>query len=187
MTFRHQALSEPLTPEAAVLVVHLVVERAEVVEPAKPEQATREQPQDTRADLTDIHPVHSEHAEKRLKEPRHGVIISSRGIAAVRIRIHARDEKHIDDPADAQQASGQQPDHARHRPPVIKPVRAGETKQPEKVADQFVVGDHTLRVHAGHYIIQSRDREGIPWGLPQQIPCGFPPRFIFPWRFPPML
>ena len=43
------------------------------------------------------------------------------------------------DPADEKQARSEKPDRTRHRLAVLKPMRAGETNDPEQVTDDLAV------------------------------------------------
>jgi len=61
-------------------------------------------------------------------------------IAAVSSSSHRRNQKQVDDPADEQQTSREEPDRAGDGLAVVKAVGAGEAKNPEHVADQLAVG-----------------------------------------------
>ena len=66
-----------------VACIHLLVEGAEVIEPAEPQQTAGEEPKEAGADLADIHAVDAERTEEGLQNPRHRMVVTARAVATV--------------------------------------------------------------------------------------------------------
>lgn len=108
--------------------------------------------------------MNAEQSQEGEKNPRDRVVDGACDEPLVSGPIHRRNEEQVHDPANQKQPEGEEPDGTRHRLTVVKPMRAGETKEPEQVADDFAVGVGP-RVHVG------RERSCLePWGQLQR--CG---------------
>ena len=84
--------------------------------------------------------MHAEKTQKSEQYPRDGVVHAPGAKAQVGFAVHAGDEEEIDQPADAEQAQGEEPDGSGHRLAVVEAMRAGEAEDPEDVADGLGVG-----------------------------------------------
>lgn len=73
--------------------VDLIVEGAEVVEPADSEESAGEEPNQAGSPFAEVESVESEVAEKDQQEPGEGVFIPSWGEPAVCVCDHPGDEK----------------------------------------------------------------------------------------------
>lgn len=73
--------------------VDLIVEGAEVVEPADSEKSAGEEPNQPGSPFAEVESVESEVAEKDQQKPGEGVFVPSRGEPAVCVGDHPRDEK----------------------------------------------------------------------------------------------
>lgn len=81
----------------------------------------------------------AEDAEKGEQYPGDGVFEMALSEAAIGIAIHAGDEEEVHDPADEEEAAGEEPEDAGLRFAEVKAMGAGEAEDPKKVADQFIV------------------------------------------------
>lgn len=57
----------------------------------------------------------------------------------VRLAVHTRDQKQVNDPTNQKQASSEKPERAGDRFSVIESVCTGESEDPEDVSDDFAV------------------------------------------------
>src|SRR5260221_13019844 len=129
---------QSLSPDA-VQLTDLGVEGPQVVEQAEQEQAPRQQIDDAGDPLAHVKTVDAEDAEEGQQDPRDVVADRTRRVAQLCGAFHPGDEKHVDQPADAEQPEREEPDRARDRPAEIEPVRSGEAENPKGIADQLAV------------------------------------------------
>ena len=123
-----------------VLLADLRVQGPVVVQHADQEQPEREQVDQTRAPLAHVEAVHAEDAEKGEQDPSHRIIDRPARVARLGGALHPGDEEQVDQPADAEQAEGEEPDRARDRAAEVEAVRAKKAEDPQQVADQLAVG-----------------------------------------------
>ena len=119
---------------------NLIVQRPEIVQVADPQQARGAQVNDPRHPLAHVEAVHAEKPEKGKQHPRDGVVDAAGAEAQVGFAVHAGNQEQVDQPADAEQAQGEEPEGAGNRPAVVEAVGAGEAEDPEDVADGLGVG-----------------------------------------------
>lgn len=81
-----------------------------------------------------------EETEKREQYPGYIVAVWPRAEAKVGLAVHGRDKEQIHNPPDEEQAEGEEVNRAGNRFPVIKPMRAGETEDPQDIAHGFEMG-----------------------------------------------
>ena len=123
-----------------VPLIHLLIKRAEIVEPAEAEEAAGEEPEDAGGDFPEIEAVDPEEAEEKLEQPSDGVVVSAACVSSRRLFFHGGNEEKIDDPADEQQAAGEQPDDPSDGLPEIEAVDPDETEDPHEVSEAGAVG-----------------------------------------------
>jgi hypothetical protein len=126
---------EPKVSHRPVDLIHLFIQRPQIEKPAKSQKPTGQKIDDSRSPLPHVKPVDSQQSEERQQYPSQGVVERACLIADVRRSVHAGDQDQIDQPTDAQQTEREEPNGPRDLFAVIKPVRAGETEQPQDVAD----------------------------------------------------
>ena len=84
----------------------LRVQRPKIIEIAQSQKTESKQVHEPRSPFAHVKPVNSKNAKKREQQPSHVVVQLSRYETAISVRIHRRDEKQIDDPADQKEAPG---------------------------------------------------------------------------------
>jgi len=77
--------------------------------------------------------VHAEKTQKSEQYPRDGVVHAPGAEAQVGFAVHAGDEEQVDQPADAEQAQGEEPDGSGHRLAVVEAVGVGEAEDAKYV------------------------------------------------------
>ena len=133
--------------------VDLIVEGAEVVEPADSEESAGEKPDQAGSPFAEVESVESEVAEKDQQEPREGVFIPSRGEPAVCVGDHSGDEEQVDDPTHPDEARGKKPNASGDGPSKVKAMHSYEAQNPGHVGDEFAVCG---RFHKGERVVLSR-------------------------------
>src|SRR5258706_3869872 len=129
-------------PRFSVNVVQLAdlrVESPQIVEQAEQEQAARHQVDEAGEPLAHVEAMDAEDAEEGEQDPGDVVADSTRRVPQLSGALHPRDEKQVDQPADAEQPEREEPDRARDRTAEIEPVRSGEAENPQEIADQLAV------------------------------------------------
>ncbi len=82
----------------------------------------------------------SKQSKKGEQNPGNGVALGAGGKSEVRLAIHARDQKQVDKPTDAQQTECKELYSAGYRFSIVETMASGETEDPKNVADGFAVG-----------------------------------------------
>ena len=82
----------------------------------------------------------SKQSKKCEQNPGNSVVLGAGSKSKVCLAIHARDQKYVDKPADAQQTECEEPDSAGYRFSIVETMASGETEDPQDVADGFAVG-----------------------------------------------
>src|SRR5688500_7101545 len=95
--------------QAAVAFVDLLVEGPEVEQVAEEEQAAGEEPDQAAQPLAQVEAVNAKDAEERQQDPGDGVVVRTGDVAAVGGAVHRRDQEQVDQPADSEQAEGEEP------------------------------------------------------------------------------
>ncbi len=135
-----KTVTDAATFNAADKLADLSVERPEVVEQAQSEESTSNKVEQPCDDLAHVKAVEPKQAEKGQKNPSDGVVDMPKSVATIRVAIHAGDQEHVDQPADAEQTSGEEPDRAGDWLTVIESMGSSEAEQSQDVADRFQVG-----------------------------------------------
>lgn len=125
-----------------VALVDLSVEGQEVIDPANAEQARSEEVKDAGAPFAQIEAMEADQSEegKGLKNPGDGVIVRAGGVFSVCRSVHGWNQEEVDQPTDANQAEGEEPNDAGDWAAEVEAVGTGEPENPEDVADEFAVG-----------------------------------------------
>lgn len=79
--------------------------------------------------------MNAEQAEEGEQHPGDGVVVGADAVAGGGVAAHAGDQEEVDEPADAEQAEGAEPDGAADRAAEVEAVRADEAENPEDVTD----------------------------------------------------
>ncbi len=128
-----------LVRSTAIHGIDLFIEGPEVVEPANQEEASRDKPEDSRHDFTHVKSMNSEDSEERLQNPGKRVIDLSTLVSEIRMAIHARDEEHVDQPANAKETGGEKPDRTRNWPSVVEAMSSREPNDPQEISNGLAV------------------------------------------------
>lgn len=141
------------TPDR-IEIADLSVEGAEVVNDSDEEAAAGEEVEEAGAPFAHVKAMDAEDTEEGEENPGEGVLDMSGDKAAVGLTVHAWDEEQVHDPADEEEAAGEEPEDAGLGLAEVETVRAREAEDPEKVADELVVrGWQGDVVHDGHIIM----------------------------------
>lgn len=97
--------------------------------------------------------MNAEQAEEGEQHPGDGVVVGADAVAGGGVAVHAGDQEQVDQPADAEQSEGAEPDGAADRAAEVEAVRADEAENPEDVADGSAVS-------SGHGCWLSKDEGG---------------------------
>ncbi len=81
--------------------------------------------------------MYAEDAQESQQDPACVVVVTSASETPVGGGVHARDQKEVNHPSDAQESEGEKPKRPRLGFAVIETVRAHETENPEQVTDRF--------------------------------------------------
>lgn len=81
--------------------------------------------------------MNAEETAERETDPGDVVAMGSTAIATIGVGIHSRNQKEIDDPADAEKTESEKPNRASDRSAVIETVRSGEAEDPKQVSEDF--------------------------------------------------
>ncbi|PBE34285.1 hypothetical protein BGU18_20910 [Clostridioides difficile] len=81
----------------------------------------------------------AEEAEKGQQDPAEAVVEGAGLEAQIRLAIHGREQEQIDQPADAQQAQGAEPDRAGDRLAIREAMGAEKTEDPQQIAHDLAV------------------------------------------------
>src|SRR5690606_36613276 len=119
----------------AITLGYLAIQRPQVIQYAKAQQAAGKQPDYPGHPFAHIEAMNAEDAEEGQQDPGDVVIGRAGDITAVSIAVHSRDQEQVDDPADKEQAEGEEPDGAGDLATVIETVCAHEAENPEDIAD----------------------------------------------------
>ncbi len=138
--------------QIAVSLIHLLVERAEIIQPAEAENSASQEPDDTAWDFSKIESVDAEYAEKHLEQPGDGVVESPGGESTRRLFFHGGNEEKIDDPANEKQATGEEPDDSGDWFSEVKAVNPDEAEDPHEVAEAGAVGGCFRGRHASRVV-----------------------------------
>ena len=122
---------------ALVHFVDLPVEGPQVVEVAQAENSGSDQVQQARKPLAQVETVDAEHAQKRQQDPGQRIIDRARTKTEVGLAIHQRNQKQVDDPADAEQTEREEPDRPRDGLAIVKAMSAQEAEDPQGVTDSL--------------------------------------------------
>jgi hypothetical protein len=162
LRFDSTEISHLLTPVQLppIYLTDLPVERPQVVEQADAHQPTGEQVDNPGDPLAHVEAVDAEYSQEGEQHPGHSVVQGPSLKAEVGPPIHAGDQEKVDNPANQQQAAGEEPDRSGDRLAVVEPVRSQEPEDPENVADQDGVGVVGVR----HISVSSRVLRGSPLG-----------------------
>jgi hypothetical protein len=117
----------------------LGVERPVIVKVAEPEQTEGQQIQNPGSPLAQIEAMDTEQSQECQQNPCDRVIFRAVLETVVCLPVHGWDEEQVHQPPDQEQATCEKPDRTGDRLAVIKPVRPGESKDPEQVADDFAM------------------------------------------------
>ena len=96
--------------------------------------AAGEQVDDAGDPLAHVHAVYAEHAQEGEQNPAQRVVDWPFTKAEIRLAVHGGNQEQVDQPADPQQAEGEQPDGAGDRLAIVETVRAEETEDPQQIA-----------------------------------------------------
>ena len=117
----------------AVNVRDLFVEGEEIPQYAQAEETGAYQVEQTGEDLAHVEAVDTEQAQKGQQDPREVVVDGARHIASLRFAFHARDQEQVYDPADEEQAQGEEPDNTGYLLAVVKAVGSDKPEYPQQV------------------------------------------------------
>ncbi len=127
---------------ASVLAIadgDLFVECEEIVDVAHAHESAGEQPDKARADLAHVETMDAKDPQESLKDPSDVVIDIARLVAEVAFLIHGGDEEEIDEPTNATEPGGEEPNHSSNRATIVKTMGSSEPENPECVANGFGV------------------------------------------------
>src|SRR6185503_2886063 len=117
----------------------LGIQRPEVVEHAEAQQSRGQQVENASKNFPYVESMDAEQAKKGEQNPGNRIVHRTVREPLRRFAVHRRNEERIDEPANAQQAQGEEPDRAGYRLAVIKAVRTREAKNPKDVSDRLAV------------------------------------------------
>lgn len=123
-----------------VQFVDLPVKRAQVEEIPDAEQPNGDKVKQGSHPFPHIKPVGAEKAQKRQQQPGCRVIDGAGSEPPICLPVHRRDQEKVDQPADAKQAEGEEPNGASDRFAKIEPVGACKPKNPQQIANGLAVG-----------------------------------------------
>ena len=135
--FDAEAGSHNLRVAACVDFAYLCIQRPHVIEHAETKQAKCHKIDKSGDPFAHVKPVQAEDAQqqKTQQQPRDVVVQVPCAVPVIRLAIHARDEKEVDDPANQQQTGGEKPDRAADRSPVVETVSPKEPEHPQGIAN----------------------------------------------------
>lgn len=136
--FRHSRVGS--IAASRIDVADLRVERAEVVNDADQETTACQQVEQTGHPFAHVETMDAKDAQKGEEHPRKRVFEMAGDKPAIRLPVHAWNEKQIYEPADQKQAAGEEPQDASLGFAEVKTMSPSEAEDPEDVADQLVVG-----------------------------------------------
>ena len=125
------------TSAGAIDDVDLVVESPEVVEQTETKERAREEIEYSGQPLAHVHPVDAEKTQEGEQDPGHGIVDRSGAESEVRLPIHRRNEKEVDQPSDSEQSEREEPDGPGDWSAVVETVRPGKPENPNYVPDCF--------------------------------------------------
>ncbi|MNH15926.1 hypothetical protein D3C79_755510 [compost metagenome] len=83
--------------------------------------------------------MHAKYPQEGQQDPRQAVVQRTRLKAQVSLAVHCRNQEQVDQPADAEQAQGAEPEGTGDWLAVVEAVRPGEAENPQQIADHFAV------------------------------------------------
>lgn len=118
----------------------MVIEGPEIVNDPDEKEPSGQQVENAGQPFPHIHPVDAEQAEEGQQQPGDIVVDVAFDEANIRLAVHLGNQEQIDDPADKQQAEGEEIDGSGDWPAVVKAVHAEKAEYPEEVAKKGGVG-----------------------------------------------
>ena len=142
--------------EIAIAAIDLLIEREEVDEEndvgkgsqdhesgqgdASQENPENQRLQDTGKDLAQIDSVKSHDSQKCEEQPGQGVVRRPLRKTPIRLTIHRRNQKHVNQPANQKKSTGEEPQNTRLVFTEVEAMRAGKSKEAQEIPHQFAVG-----------------------------------------------
>jgi len=112
----------------------LLVQGKKVIEVAKQKQSTSAEVKQTGEYFSHVETVHAEQAQERQENPGKIIINRSRYETVTGLPLHRGNQEQIDNPADKEEAKGEEPDDPCYLFTIVEAMGSDESEDPEQVA-----------------------------------------------------